>query len=110
MKRVLILLAACHGGGAREHATAAPARPVAVAKGEIADRVILTGELKAAESVEFTVPRTPSWELAIRWMAEDGAQVKAGERVLEFDNSAFTANLERQHIAALEASMTLQTY
>ena len=99
------------GAAARaQHAAATPARPVAVAKGEIADRVLLTGELKAASSIEFAVPRTSSWELAIRWMAEDGAQVKEGDRVLEFDNSAFTANLEKQHIASLEAAMTLQTY
>ena len=26
--------------------------------------------------------------IAIRWLAEDGAEVKAGDRVLEFDNSA----------------------
>ncbi len=110
MKRLLVLLAACQGGGARERTAAPLARPVAAAKGEIADRVILSGELKAAESVDFIVPRTPSWELAIRWMAEDGAVVKTGDRVLEFDNSAFTANLEKQHILALEAAMTLQTY
>jgi multidrug efflux pump subunit AcrA (membrane-fusion protein) len=110
MKRFLILLAACRGGGVTRDHTQAPARPVAVAKGEIADRVMLTGDLHAAESVDFVVPRTPSWELAIRWMAEDGTTVKAGDRVLEFDNSAFTANLEQQHISALDAAMTLQTY
>ena len=112
MRRALLVLAlaACGRGGARGAASSAPARAVAVTRGEIADRVMLTGELHAAESVDFMVPRTPSWELAIRWMAEDGAQVKAGDRILEFDNSAFTANLEKQHIAELEAAMTLQTY
>ena len=103
-------LCACHGGASRERAAAAPERPVVVARGEIADRVVLTGDLHAAESIDFTVPRTPSWELAIRWMAEDGASVTAGDRILEFDNSAFTANLEQQHITALEAQLTLQTF
>ena len=107
---VLLALAACKGGAAREHAAPEAARPVAVAQGEIMDRVLITGDLHAAESVDFTVPRTPSWELAIRWMADDGAVVKTGDRVLEFDNSAVTANLEKQHIAALEVSMTAQTY
>ena len=110
MRRFLLLLCACHGGASRERAAAAPERPVAVARGEIADRVMLTGDLHAASSIDFTVPRTPSWELAIRWMAEDGAQVTQGDRVLEFDNSAFTADLEKQHITALEAAMALQMF
>ena len=39
------------------------------------------------------------WQLAIRWMADDGTPVKAGERVLEFDNSAFTAQLDQKKLA-----------
>jgi multidrug efflux pump subunit AcrA (membrane-fusion protein) len=107
---LLAALCACRGGAGRERTTAVAERPVAVARGEVADRVILTGDLHAAESIEFSVPRTPTWELAIRWMAEDGAMVKAGDRVLEFDNSAFTANLEQQHITAIEAALALQTF
>lgn len=111
MKWSAVVLAACGGGAAARQDKAAPLeRPVAVARGQIADRTVLTGDLHAAESIDFTVPRTPTWELAIRWMAEDGATVKKGDRVLEFDNSAFTANLEKQHIAALEAQQGLQTF
>jgi hypothetical protein len=55
------------------------------------------------------VPRTLTWMLAIRWMAEDGAEVKAGDRVLSFDNSAVTADLETKRLALLEAQMTLRS-
>ena len=34
--------------------------------------------------------------------------VKAGDKVLEFDNSAFTAQLEEKHLGVLEAEMTLR--
>lgn len=110
MKRALILLAcACHGGAAsRGRPTEGPARTATVHRGELNDRVLLTGELKAATSVELVVPRTDSWELPIRWMAEDGAPVKAGDRVLEFDNSAFTKNQETLHIQVLETTMSLR--
>ena len=37
------------------------------------------------------------------------ARVKAGDRVLAFDNSAVTSDLEEKQLALLEAQMTLQT-
>ena len=62
-----------------------------VTRGDLADRVVLTGDLRAPSSVDLTAPRTETWQIAIRWLAKDGAEVKAGDRVLEFDNSAVTA-------------------
>jgi len=38
-------------------------------------------------------------------MAEDGTTVKAGDRVLEFDNSAFATSLDQKKIALREAEM-----
>ncbi len=109
MKRLLVLLAACHGGDAtRPHAETK--RTGVVHRGDLYDRVLLTGELKAAAALEMAVPRTDAWELPIRWMAEDGAAVKAGDRVLEFDNSSLMSNREQKHIAVLEAAMAYRLY
>jgi len=55
-------------------------------RGELVTRLLLTGELEAASAERFGVPRTPSWEVQVRWLAEDGAAVVAGERVAEFDS------------------------
>ncbi|HEX7842201.1 MAG TPA: hypothetical protein VF469_32235, partial [Kofleriaceae bacterium] len=85
-----------------------PTRTAVVRRGDIVDRQLLTGELRAASSVGLTVPRTDSWQLQIRWLADDGAQIKAGDKVIELDNSAFTAQLEEKHLAVLEAEMTLR--
>jgi len=82
----------------------------AVAQGEVIDRVLLTGELAAGVAIELDVPKTDAWELTIRWMAEDGAHVKAGDRVLEFDNSAFTNGLVEKQIAVIEANSALRTF
>ncbi len=71
--------------------------------------MLLTGDLRAATGVDFSVPMTDAWQLTIRWMADDGANVKAGDRVLEFDNSAVTAQLEEKHLALLEAEMTFRS-
>ena len=75
-----------------------------VTRGDLADRVLLTGELEAGSSVELSVPRTDSWQLTIRWVAEDASLVKAGDRVLEFDNSAFTRGLQEKRIQAAEVA------
>jgi len=103
----VILLSAC-GGHAHEHAAGEVVRTQLVARGKVQERVLLTGELRAASALDLSVPRTDAWQLSIRWMAEDGAQVKQGDRVLEFDNSAFADQLEQKRLALIDAEMTLQ--
>lgn len=109
MKRLLVLLAACTGGQPAQHGTAETVRLVKVVKREVVDRVLLTGELKAASAVDLAVPRTNSWQLAIRWLIDDGTVVKAGDKLVEFDNSAFTKELEQKKLNLLEAEMTLRS-
>jgi hypothetical protein len=99
-------LAGC-AGGARATGEAAAGGDLAVRRGDLRSRLLLTGELKAAEAEELIVPRTPTWQLQIRWMEEDGAVVKAGQRVVEFDNSSFTSELEEKKLSAAEAEKEL---
>ncbi len=99
------LLAGCSQPGERRPAESRVAPPVelSVVRGDLVDRVLLTGELEASKSTALVVPRTEVHQLAIRWMAEDGAEVKAGEKVLEFDNSTFVSRLEDQRQAVIAA-------
>ena len=109
MKRVLLLLAVACSGKPASHASAAETvRLVKVGKREVVDRVLLTGELKAASAIDMAVPRTDSWQLSIRWLVEDGTSVKAGDKLVEFDNSAFAKDLEQKKLNLLEAEMTLR--
>lgn len=103
----LLGCAACRGELVKP-AAGELARTAKLARGMIVDRATMTGDLRAANSIGLTVPRTETWQLAIRWLADDGATVKAGDKVLEFDNSAFTARLAEKHLAVLEAEMTLR--
>jgi multidrug resistance efflux pump len=101
---------ACSRGRAAAGGAAADRpRRAQVTTGDLAARVLLTGQMKAANSVDLITPRTDTWELAIRWMAEDGAAVKAGERVLEFDNSAFANQLEQKRLAFREAESAMRS-
>jgi multidrug efflux pump subunit AcrA (membrane-fusion protein) len=68
---------------------------------------LITGALEAIESAEVKVPRTSEQRLQIQWLAADGAMVAAGDTVLEFDNSSFTANLDQQRTAVQRSRRTL---
>ncbi len=81
---------------------------MAVRRGEFSERFVLTGELDAVRADQIVVPRTPAWVIAIRWMEADGATVEAGQKVLEFDNTAFAGDLEERKLARVEAESDLE--
>ncbi len=107
---LLVGLVACSGDRSAAVTGGAVLQRETLAQGEINERVLLTGELRAGVAIDLTVPKTETWELTIRWMAEDGAVVKAGDRVLEFDNSAFTTGLVQKQISVIEANSAFRTY
>ncbi|MBV8761079.1 MAG: hypothetical protein JO257_27535 [Deltaproteobacteria bacterium] len=108
MKRwLLVLLVACSGPSSSPHGGAETVRLVKVGKRDVRDRVLLTGELKAASALDMAVPRTDSWQLSIRWLVEDGTTVKAGDKLVEFDNSAFTKELDQKKLNLRDAETAL---
>ncbi|MES1210952.1 MAG: efflux RND transporter periplasmic adaptor subunit, partial [Acidobacteriota bacterium] len=78
-----------------------------VRRGDLRPRLLLTGEIAAARAEELKVPRTPSWQVQVRWLAEDGTPVKAGDRVVELDNTSFTGELEEKRATAADATTEL---
>lgn len=95
----LPLLAGCAG----EAEGRADGAELTVRRGDLRPRLLLTGELVAERATELKVPRTPSWQVQVRWMAEDGTPVRAGDRVVELDNSSFTGELEDKRATASDA-------
>jgi len=79
-------------------------------RGDLNRRLVLTGELLALDAIEIQVPRTPSWNVLISWMIEDGAEVEAGQRILEFDNTLFASSLDndRNEVEKLGRSLELE--
>jgi multidrug efflux pump subunit AcrA (membrane-fusion protein) len=75
-----------------------------VRRADVGDRVLLTGELEAVAAEDLVVPRTSEWFIQLRWLEVDGTFVKAGQRVAEFDNSAFAADLNEKKLAAIQAA------
>jgi HlyD family secretion protein len=85
-----------------------PPGELRVRRGDFASELVLSGELEAARGESLNVPSLPSWQTAIKWIAEDGGTVKAGEPAVELDNSALTADLESKRQALTQALQELQ--
>ncbi|MCP3982514.1 MAG: HlyD family efflux transporter periplasmic adaptor subunit [bacterium] len=78
-----------------------------VRRAEFRSSLILTGELQAIEADKIMVPRTPSWQVPIRWMEEDGAVVTKGQTVVELENTQFTSELEQKQLEQARATNEL---
>ncbi len=99
-----VLLTACFSGYSD---TPSPGELV-VRKGELATDLVLSGELEAARGESLNVPPLPSWQTAIKWLAEDGSTVRAGEPAVELDNTSLTADLESKRQTLTQALQELQ--
>src|SRR5437762_5563828 len=67
-----------------------------VRRGTFINQAILTGELEAARGATVSVPPLPNWQTSIKWLAPDGADVKAGDRVVELDNTSIATDLDQK--------------
>jgi len=105
VRAVLSLVAAGCFSGYSETSQKADLR---VHRGSLKSEVLLTGELEAARGEFLSVPALPSWQTAIKWLADDGAAVKPGEIVVELDNSSLTADLDSKRQTARQALQELQ--
>jgi multidrug efflux pump subunit AcrA (membrane-fusion protein) len=97
-------VAACYSG----YSETAPEQDLRVHRGDFRAEVVLAGELEAARGELLSVPPLPSWQTAIKWIADDGAAVKAGDPVAELDNSALTTDLDSKRQSAMQATQELQ--
>ncbi len=79
-----------------------------VHRGDFTSEIVLSGELEAARGQLLSVPPLPNWETNIKWIADDGTAVHAGDSVVELDNSALTTDLESKRQGASQAAQELQ--
>ena len=79
-----------------------------VRRASFANDMVLSGEVEAARGEFLNVPPLPSWQTAIKWLAEEGTAVNAGEVVVELDNSALTVDLETKRQALTQALQEMQ--
>jgi multidrug resistance efflux pump len=95
---------ACSGAGSQP-ADSGPA--LLVERGELVLPILLTGELEADTALVLSAPRTETFELSIRWIAEDGVAVEQGERLVEFDDTALLESIDEHDIKVQQAANEL---
>jgi HlyD family secretion protein len=97
MRAATLLAVAWAAAACARPGAAIPAHGEAmVTPGPLEDVFLLSGELRAVRSDEIGVPRTETGQVQITWMAEDGAEVKQGDRVVEFEGTSVQAALEER--------------
>jgi multidrug resistance efflux pump len=97
-----VLLAGCFSG------YDTPAVSPRVHRGTFVNQIVITGELEAARGTSVSVPALPSWQTSIKWMAADGVDVKAGERVVELDNTSIATELDQKKQAETQSRQELE--
>ena len=113
MKRLLLLLAACSGGNASKPTASEEApRIVHAARGQVSDRVLVTGRLDSTSSEELRVPRTDAWWdslTANAWccvvVATTPAHVPADEAAAAARGFARRPDVEREFFPAGDVAM-----
>jgi len=107
---LILSAAACSSGRAElSHPGGDPvdSHDLVVRRGRFEDKFLLTGQLVAVTADNLSVPRIPSWQTTIRWMADEGALVKAGEKVAEFDTAALAQEFGEKRVAFDQAKSDL---
>jgi len=101
----LMLLASLAGATACQTAAGSTGRDsgadAVVTRRSVEDVFLLSGELAAVRQASIVAPRGEA--LQIRWMAEDGTDVKEGERVIEFDAVRLIQSIEELRLKVRQA-------
>lgn len=113
MLRLAILLVAMGVVGGCTQPAGRPVEPSSVApvvRRTIEDVFLLTGELQAVTSDELAVPEVEGYRVQIKWLAEDGTEVVAGQPVAELDAGEVTRGLEEKRLALVQARIAVDQH
>jgi HlyD family secretion protein len=91
------------GSGEADAGGAASSAELRVTARPVEDVFLLTGELRAVRSFSLVTPRGGEREMQIRWMVDDGSEVKEGERLVEFDAARLIQTIEERRLKLRQA-------
>src|SRR6185436_1087352 len=100
------LAAGCHAA-ARHPVPGHSAARTTVHPGQLTERVVLTGALHPTRAIDVVAPANDATSLTLRWLAPDGATVKAGDRLFVLDGAGLAAALTdaRHQLATVQAQL-----
>lgn len=69
--------------------------------------LVLTGIVSSAKQQVVSAPKTRSWQVQVQWLAEEGAQVKAGDLIAVFDSSSYETQIKtnQDRLSSLELEL-----
>jgi multidrug efflux pump subunit AcrA (membrane-fusion protein) len=106
LSAVLLLVAAgCFSGYSED---SPPSHELKVRRGTFGSSLTISGELEAARGDVLSVPPLPQWQTSIKWLADEGTMVHAGEQVVELDNSSLTSDLDQKRQTETQAVQEMQ--
>jgi len=80
-----------------------------VAKGQIQKDLVLTGELKAAQSIVISAPDIRrSFQTMVTYLAPEGAHIKKGDLIVEFDDSSLLSEQSESERTLDEAKLNIE--
>ena len=102
-----LALAGCSSTGSVDSVSAATGDDGWIRRGEFVHELLLTGELQAVRSVAIKSPQTRIFQMRLQFMAKEGSFVKAGDDLLDFDNSALAEQVRDLETRILDAKMQI---
>lgn len=76
---------------------------------EVVKKFFITGELRAANAIQVSVPRIrSSFSSVVTYLATEGSQIKKGERLVEFDSSALVSQRDEFDRRLDETKLTIE--
>jgi multidrug efflux pump subunit AcrA (membrane-fusion protein) len=80
-----------------------------VRRPQVEEVLYLTGELRATRAIEIRVPLVDTWQVQIKWLAEDGSTLSAGDPIVEFDTSSFAQTIEEKRLRVTQAEIEFKS-
>lgn len=78
-------------------------------RADVIRRFFITGELRAANAVQISVPRIrSSFSSVVTFLAPEGSQIKQGERLVEFDSSTLISQRSEYERRLDEAKLKIE--
>lgn len=65
--------------------------------------LILSGQVRAAESQAFYAPRTDNWRVQVDWLMKEGQVAQIGEPVVVFDGSSIQNSIDQEETSLITA-------
>lgn len=84
-------------------------KPYTVGRGDVVKDLVVTGELRAANSVVIKAPDIQSsFSNMVTYLAPEGSSIKVGDRIVEFDDSTLLSQKSEAERTLDEAKLNIQ--